>query len=73
MTFSQATYDLQGALTASQMRAFGSFANTYGLRRVHVDEAGKRLTVEFDASRLRETEIVHALSQAGIAVRRSME
>jgi len=50
----------------------GEFANTYGLRRFRLDESKKRLSFEYDASRLRETQVAHALGQARIAVARKV-
>jgi hypothetical protein len=52
------------------LERLGEFANTYGLRSVHVDEQKNQISFEYDASRLRETQIAHVLGQAGIAVTR---
>jgi len=68
MTFMEITYELQSPLTETQLRRLGQFANTYGLRRFQVDGSGKLLSFEYDASRLRETQVVHALGQASIPV-----
>jgi hypothetical protein len=62
------TYELQSPLNPDQLRALGGFANTYGLRRFRVDEATNRLSFEYDASRLKETEVAHVLRQARIPV-----
>ena len=70
MTFMTVTYELQKPLDLTQYRALGKFANTYGLRSVHVDEQKNQISFEYDASRLRETQIAHVLGQAGIAVTR---
>ena len=70
MTLMEITYELQSRLQPEQLRALGSFANTYGLRRFHVDEQTNRLSFEYDASRLRDTQIAHVLGQATIAVAR---
>jgi len=67
------TYQLQSPLQPEQLRALGSFANTYGLRRFRVDEKNNRVSFEYDASRLRETEVAHVLRQAGIPVLRRVE
>jgi len=69
MTLVEITYELQSPLTEDQLRHLGQFANTYGLRRFRVDEAN-RLSFEYDASRLRETQVAHMLGQARIAVAR---
>ena len=70
MTLVEITYELQSPLTEEQLRHLGQFANTYGLRSFHVDEATNRLSFEYDASRLRETQVAHVLGQARIAVKR---
>lgn len=64
------TYELQRPLRAEQLRTLGEFANTYGLQRFRVDETGLRLQFEYDASRLRETEVEHVLHIARIPVLR---
>ena len=73
MTLMEITYELQSPLQPEQLRALGSFANTYGLRRFRVDEKTNRLSFEYDASRLKETEVEHVLRQARIPVTRRVE
>jgi hypothetical protein len=73
MTLMEITYELQSTLQPEQLRALGSFANTYGLRRFHIDEKLNRLSFEYDASRLKETEVEHVLRQAKIPVLRRVE
>jgi len=73
VTLVEITYELQSPLEPEQLRALGGFANTYGLRGFRVDEQGKRLTLEYDASRLRETEVAHVLQQARIPVVRRVD
>ena len=72
MTLVEITYELQSPLTQEQLRHLGEFANTYGLRRFRVDEAKNQLSFEYDASRLRETQVAHVLGQARIAVTRKV-
>src|SRR5262247_4050350 len=72
MTLVDITYELQHALTEDQLRDLGLFANTYGLRRFRLDEAKKQLSFEYDASRLRETQVTHVLGQAKIVVARRL-
>jgi hypothetical protein len=72
MTLVDITYELQSPLTQDQLRHLGQFANTYGLRSFHVDEAKNQLSFEYDASRLRETEVAHVLGKARIAVTRKV-
>ncbi len=70
MTIVETTYELQSKLTEDPLRDLGEFANTYGLRRFRLDEATNQLSFEYDASRLRETQVEHVLSQAKIAIKR---
>jgi hypothetical protein len=72
MTLVEATYELQSPLTQDQLRSLGSFANTYGLRRFRVDDAKNQLSFEYDASRLKETQLTHVLRQARITVTRKV-
>ena len=73
MTFMEATFELQSPLSDEQMRQLGAFANTYGLRRFRVDETKKLLTFEYDASRLKETQVAHVLGQVRIRVLRRVD
>ena len=68
MTLVETTYRLQSPLTAAQVRALGEFANTYGLRRFRVEDDGHKLHFEYDASRLKPSEVIHVLRSAKIAV-----
>jgi hypothetical protein len=68
MTLLEISYELFAPLSYEQLQRLGEFANLYGLRRFHVDDSGKTLTFEYDASRLRETQVAHALAQAGIPI-----
>jgi hypothetical protein len=70
MTLVEITYELQSPLTEEQLRQLGQFANTYGLRTFRVNESKNQLSFEYDASRLRETQVAHVLGQARIAVAR---
>jgi len=70
MTLVEITYELQSPLTEEQLRRLGQFANTYGLRSFRVDGSKNQLSFEYDASRLRETQVAHVLGQARIAVAR---
>jgi hypothetical protein len=72
MTLVEITYELQSPLTENQLRSLGEFANTYGLRRFRINDAKNQLSFEYDASRLSETQVAHALGQASIAVTRKV-
>jgi hypothetical protein len=72
MTLVEITYELRSPLTEEQLRQLGQFANTYGLRSFRVNAATNQLSFEYDASRLRETQVAHVLGQARIAVARKV-
>src|ERR1700693_1231247 len=67
MTLVEATYELQKPLAEEELRALGTFANTYGLRRFRINDKN-HLSFEYDASRLRGTEVEHVLRHLNIAV-----
>jgi hypothetical protein len=69
----QATYELQSPLKEEQLRSLAEFANTYGLQRFRLDEQKNLLQFEYDASRLKNTEVEHVLRQARIPVLRRIE
>jgi hypothetical protein len=68
MTLLEITYELHSPPSFDQLERLGEFANTYGLRRFRVDEKQKHLTLEYDASRLRDTQVAHVLGKAGISI-----
>ncbi len=68
MTLVEVTYKLQATLTSAQLRALGEFSNTYGLRSFRVEDDGRKLRFEYDASRLKPTEVIHVLRDAKIAI-----
>jgi len=72
MTLVEVTYELQTPLRPEQLRALGAFANTYGLRRFRVDEQLNQISLEYDASRLKESQVAHVLRMAKIAVERKV-
>ncbi|HKM81323.1 MAG TPA: hypothetical protein VJY15_10240 [Candidatus Acidoferrum sp.] len=72
MTLVEITYELQSPVSLEQLTRLEEFANTYGLRRFRVDDQNKQVSFEYDASRLRETQVAHVLGQAGIAVTRKV-
>lgn len=68
MTLMNMTFELQEAIKPEQFCALGALANTYGIHKFHYDENSKLLTLDFDASRLRETVVEHVLRRARIPV-----
>jgi len=68
MTFMSMTYQLQEPLKNDQLRALAEFANTYGLQKFRLDEKKNWLQFDYDASRLKGTEVEHVLRMAKIPV-----
>jgi hypothetical protein len=68
MTLLEIRYALQSPLNAEQLRNLSQFANIYGLRKFKLNDAKTELSFEYDASRLRETQVAHTLGLAKIAV-----
>jgi len=68
MTLLEIRYALQSPLTPDQLARLAEFANTYGLRKFRLNQDRTELSFEYDASRLRETQVAHALGLARIAV-----
>jgi hypothetical protein len=73
MTLVEITFELQAPLKPEHLRALGGFANTYGMRRFRVDADKKHLSFEYDASRLKKTQVIHVLRRARIPVAREVE
>jgi len=69
MTLVEVTYELESPLKMEQLRRLGEFANTYGLRRFHFDDQKLHLSFEYDASRLRETQVEHVLRSEKISIK----
>lgn len=60
MTATNVTYRYSGELSAEQVRRLSDALAVYGVRAMAVDEAQKTITVEYDATRLKN-EIVAAI------------
>jgi hypothetical protein len=72
MTLVETSFRLQSPITPDQLHSLSEFANTYGLRRFQIKEDGSVVTFEYDASRLRNTQVAHVLRAAGIPVAAGM-
>lgn len=66
MTYLEVRYRTAGPLTAAQLKRLGELPGHYGILRVEVDDAERVARILFDASRLKETEVVHWVRRAGI-------
>ena len=68
MTKVQVQFQLRQPLDDSLLQAISNVHAIYGIQRVRVAPSLDRLFVEYDASRLRPSEVEAALSEAGIPV-----
>ena len=68
MTLVEVTYQLQAPLHEQQLLALSQIANLYGLRHFRVDRERNRISLEYDGSRLTESEVAQALRHVNIAV-----
>jgi len=66
VTYLEVHYHYTGPLNAAQMKRVGELPGHYGIRRIHLDEQNQVARIEFDASRLKEGEVVHWIRRAGI-------
>jgi len=66
MTYLEVAYRYAGPLSLDQMKKLGDLPGQYGIRRVRLDEPNQVARIEFDASRLKEAEVVHWIRGAGI-------
>ena len=73
MTFLEINYRYAGPLTREQLKSLGGLPGQYGLRRLTLDEDKQTARIEYDASRLTETEVVHRVRQAGIPLTEKIE
>ncbi len=64
MTFVCARYRLAGDLTTKELEKLGHLSTLYGIRGLSIED--RDLLVEYDASRIREAEVLAALRRTGI-------
>ena len=68
MTFLVAVFPYQGTVTERAVRALDEIRDVYGIRALFVDETRRNIRVEYDASRLKESDIGFMLRNAGIGL-----
>lgn len=66
MTFLRVLFPYKGPLHEREMRALDDVRDVYGIRIVSIDERKQRILVEYDASRLLQSDILFLLRNAGI-------
>lgn len=55
----------------SEMLAIGKVREIYGIRRVEFDEKERTVTVEYDSTRLRLSDIARLLRHAGLVMQQA--
>jgi len=73
VTYLEVFYRYQGPLSVEQMKKIGELPGHYGIRRIRLEEGQQVARIEFDASRLKETEVVHWIRRAGIPLTERLE
>jgi hypothetical protein len=68
MTKVQAQFKLVKPLDADMSRRLANTSSLYGILRLQVNPEQDGLTVEYDATRLKEKDVEAALKRAGVAV-----
>lgn len=68
MTKVQKNFTLQAPLDETLMQQIADAHSIYGIERIKIAQGSDRLTVEFDATRLRHTDVEAALQRAGVPV-----
>lgn len=68
MTFLEVTYRYTGPLTPAQLKQLAELPGHYGIRKIHLEEEKRLARIEYDASRLKESEVVHWIRRAGISL-----
>ena len=66
MTKVVARFRLQSGLTERQLARLADLRGVYGVLGFDLDQANHRLSVEYDATRLRPEEVTSLLHRAGV-------
>jgi hypothetical protein len=67
MTKIQAQFKLIEPLNLETSQRLADTSSLYGILRIHLDAQRNDLTVEYDATRLKEQDVEAALARAGVA------
>lgn len=73
MTYLDVTYRYRQKLTAPVLSRLADLRGYYGIVRLRIDEEQQRLCVEYDASRLKETDVLRLLRLAGVPIVEKIE
>lgn len=68
MTAVVAVFGYQGEITVDQARRLGESYTHLGVRRIRVDEREKRISIEYDATRMDQFGVAALLRRLGIPI-----
>jgi hypothetical protein len=68
MTLMDTTFRYKACLGPQQSRAIDSVREVYGIRRLSLDEIGRTVRVEYDASRLGREDVRALLREPGLDI-----
>ena len=71
MTKLQLPFDLSEPLDDASWNRLADVYKIYGILRICADPAGRKLTVEYDATRFSPNQVAAILAQAGIPLAKS--
>jgi hypothetical protein len=69
MTYLDVSFRYGAAPGENELRAIDGMREVYGIQRVEFNEKERRISVRFDASRLKADTVVGLLRQAGLDIR----
>ena len=72
MTYLDVVFNYGAAPGENELRAIDTMREVYGVRRVLFNEKERTVRVEFDASRIKQSDIAGLLRRAGVDVREPM-
>ncbi len=73
MTYLEMSYRYTGPLGAAQLKRLAELPGQYGILALQLDERKEVARIRFDASRLKESEVVHWVRRAGIPLTERVE
>lgn len=73
MTYLEVHYRFRSQPAAPVLRRLADLRGYYGIARLSLDEERDQIRVEYDASRLKENDVLHLLRLAGLDVLEKVE
>lgn len=66
MTSMDVAYRYSDGLDADQIQALARLSDVYGIRGLRIDEANRRIAIEYDATRLDEPRVAALVRGCGV-------